>query len=112
MTLGIDYGRWESFAYDVRDKTRPRFFATEDHNKGTVRRFTPDIPDWENPWDMLHSTGVVDYLIVHPNDEKTGGTFEWINDKTRAQNNAKSYYTNGLQDTLLPKRDFFLAPYV
>lgn len=92
MTLGIDYGRWESFAYDVRDKTRPRFFATEDHNKGTVRRFTPDIPDWENPWDMLHSTGVVDYLIVHPNDEKTGGTFEWINDKTRAQNNAKSYY--------------------
>ena len=37
MTLGIDYGRWESFAYDVRDKTRPRFFATEDHNKGTIR---------------------------------------------------------------------------
>jgi len=31
MTLGSAGGRWESFAYDVRDKDVPRFFATEDH---------------------------------------------------------------------------------
>jgi secreted PhoX family phosphatase len=31
MTLGSDGGRWESFAYDVRNKNVPRFFATEDH---------------------------------------------------------------------------------
>ena len=31
MTLGSAGGRWESFAYDVRNKDVPRFFATEDH---------------------------------------------------------------------------------
>ena len=83
---------WESFAYDVRDLQDPRFFATEDHNKGTVRRFRPDPSsvNWASPWDMLHADGVIDYLIVHPNN----GTFEWINEIERAKNNARSYYPN------------------
>ncbi len=29
MTIGSPGGRWESFAYDIRDKSKPRFFATE-----------------------------------------------------------------------------------
>lgn len=61
MTLGSSGGRWESFAYDIRDKENPRFFATEDHNKGTVRRFTPDIVNWDDPWNLLHGEGVIDY---------------------------------------------------
>ena len=96
MTLGSVGGRWESFAYDVRDRDRPKFFATEDHNKGTVRRFVPNEKvDWTesaDPWQILHDDGVVDYLLVTPNAERTGGTFEWTDDFEAAKNNARSYY--------------------
>lgn len=94
MTLGNVGGRWESFAYDVREKDRPRFFATEDHNKGTVRRFTPNEKvDWtksEDPWQILHSEGVVDYLIITPNVNGTGGSYAWTDDFEAAKNNARS----------------------
>lgn len=79
-------------AYDVRDMDDPKFFATEDHNKGTVRRFRPNTFDWDEPWDMLHEDGIVDYLLVHPNDDRTGGTFEWTNNREAARNNARSFY--------------------
>ena len=92
MTMGSEKGRWESFAYDIRDENNPKFFATEDHNKGTVRRFSPEVLDWENPWTMLGSPGVVDYLFVRPNKERTGGTFEWTNDRAGARANAKQFY--------------------
>jgi hypothetical protein len=92
MTLGSEGGRWESFAYDIRDVDRPHFYATEDHHKGTVRRFTPDNPDWRYPWDMLHSDGIVDYLMIFPNAANTGGTFIWSNDKDAAKDNARSFY--------------------
>ena len=93
MTLGSDGGRWESFAYDVRNKEEPHFFATEDHNKGTVRRFTPKEPDWDNdPWMMLHGEGTVDYLMISPNVTNNGGTFIWTDDEEAAKNNARSFY--------------------
>lgn len=81
-TIGSQLGRWESFAYDNRDTSDPRFFATEDHNKGTVRRFRPDPSkiDWDSPWNMLHANGTIDYMIVQPNKELSGGTFEWTDD--------------------------------
>jgi hypothetical protein len=91
MTLGSDGGRWEAFAFDIRDRSKPRFFVTEDHNKGTVRRFTPNNPDWDKPWDMLHGDGVVLFLMVHPTSS-TEGTFEWTTDKEAAKNNARTYY--------------------
>ena len=91
-TIGMEKGRWESFTYDIRDRDVPRFFASEDHNKGTVRRFTPDTASWETPWEMLHGEGIVDYLIVYPNENRTGGTFNWTNDREAARNNARSYY--------------------
>jgi hypothetical protein len=92
MTLGSSGGRWESFAYDVRNRERPHFFATEDHSKGTVRRFTPDNPNWDDPWNILHGEGVVDFLMIFPNATNNGGTFVWTNDKEAAKNNARSYY--------------------
>lgn len=94
MTLGSDGGRWEAFSYDVRNLDVPRFFATEDHNKGTVRRFTPDTTLWGtgNEWDMLHGEGVTDYLVVSPFANLTGGTFDWVDDLEAARNNARSHY--------------------
>lgn len=91
MTLGSDGGRWEAFAYDVRDRNYPRFFATEDHSKGTLRRFTPNDPDWDKPWEMLHGDGDVDFLMIHPTSN-SGGTFKWTTDKESAKENARSYY--------------------
>ena len=93
-TIGSQLGRWEAFSYDNRNSSDPRFFATEDHKKGTVRRFRPDPSkiDWDNPWNMLHVSGIIDYLVVTPNSALTGGTFKWINDLEEAKNNARSYY--------------------
>ena len=92
-TLGNAGGRWESFSHDVRNRQRPYFFATEDHNKGTVRRFTPATIDWDNnPWNMLHGAGATDYLMIFPNSTNDGGTFQWTNDLNAAKNNARSYY--------------------
>ena len=93
-TIGSQLGRWESFAYDVRDPQDPKFFATEDHNKGTVRRFRPNqsLVDWDNPWEMLHVNGTIDYLVVYPNNNVTGGTFVWVTDLEQAKNNAREFY--------------------
>jgi hypothetical protein len=92
ITLGSDGGRWEAFAYDIRDRTTPRFFATEDHSKGTVRRFTPSSPNWDDPWDILHGNGTTDFLMIFPNATNDGGTYQWTNDKIAAKANAKMYY--------------------
>ena len=94
LTLGINGGRFESFAYDVRDPTEPHFFVTEDQVKGALQRFTPHEPDWDNdPWSMLHGNGTTEYLVLKKNN-KDGGTFRWTEDKDLARNNAKKYYPN------------------
>ena len=68
MTIGSAGGRWESFAYDIRDKAKPRFFTTEDHNKGCTRRFTPSVTHWSgDEWKMLHEEGEIDYLFINLN---------------------------------------------
>jgi hypothetical protein len=41
---------------------------------------------------MLHETGVTDFLIVQPNINMTGGTFQWTDDIEAARNNARAYY--------------------
>ena len=102
LTLGIDGGRWESFAYDVRNRTAPHFFVTEDVKKGTVRRYTPEIEeiDWTDDAtarNMLHGNGTTDYLLLIPPDNMTHtgidrGTFLWTDDIKAAKNNARSYY--------------------
>ena len=92
MTLGSDGGRWESFAYDVRDLSKPHFCVTEDHHKGALARFTPDSPDWNNPWGMLHSEGKIHYLQLNFDSTSNGGTFEWIIEKETARQNARDHY--------------------
>ncbi|KAL3905022.1 MAG: hypothetical protein SGILL_009843, partial [Bacillariaceae sp.] len=92
MSMASEGGIWESFAYDDRRVDLPRFFVTEDHHKGCLRRFTPDIANWTDPWQMLHSPGTTEYLILNPNATNNGGTFEWTDDFERAKENALVYY--------------------
>src|SRR6056300_397437 len=73
-------GYFESFAYDIRDFTKPRFFVTEDDMQGALRRFTPSNPNWDDPWTILHGDGLVEYLVLNPSGGDqwdTEGTFYW-----------------------------------
>lgn len=94
ITLGSDGGFFESFAYDVRDKQNPAFFVTEDAQDGALQRFRPDSPDWNDPWNILLGEGTTDFLVLDPNDDWTGGTFEWTNDRQRARESAARDYPN------------------
>ena len=84
-------GAFESFAVDARDKMKPHFFVTEDHMKGSVRRFTPSSKniDWSEPWDMLHGDGTMEYLLLLP---EKGMRYQWTTNKAKADMNAKKYY--------------------
>jgi hypothetical protein len=108
ITLGESYpGMFESFAYDIRDKSQPRFFMTRDHDKvGDVRRWTPDSVDWDDPWNILLGNGTLDFLVVEP-DPRTSekGTFLWTTDWSVASENHKNNFpsTEGIDvvgDTL------------
>ena len=94
LTLGKDGGRFESFAYDVRDRKAPYYFVTEDSQKGALQRFSPASVDFSNnPWEMLHGNGTTDFLILKPNSKKNGKkTFRWSSNRSAAKNNAKKYY--------------------
>jgi len=91
-TIGKGFGAFESFAFDIRNKTTPRFFVSEDSIDGAVRRFTPNVADWENdPWTMLHGDGVLKFLLMNPKSEE-GGTFSWTRNESLARASAKLYY--------------------
>jgi hypothetical protein len=111
LTMGGEGGRWESFAFDVRDKSRPLFFATEDLNKGTIRRFTPTNPNWDDPWTMLHGDGTMHYLMLQPDPTTNsgGGTFKWTTDLQAAKNNARSYYPQTEGIDVYENEMFFVA---
>ena len=100
--LGEDGGAFESFAYDARDRSNPHFFYTEDHRRGPIRRFTPTNPDWDNPTEMLHRKGTIEYLVLE-NWDWTGrnGTFYWIDDRDLGEQNAllNFPYTEGIDCT-------------
>lgn len=102
-------GRYEAFAYDDRNPAIPRFFVTEDQNNGPTRRWTPfpESIDWENePWDMLHGNGTLEYLVMTPDTTNNNtGTYEWIDNVHLARENASVTYpaTEGIdrKDNLL-----------
>ncbi len=102
--LGLDGGRFESFAYDARNRSQPTFYVTSDHkSRGSLRRFTPNedvVSAAEKSGDyskMLHSLGKTEFLILKPRFGRVGdtsGTFEWTTFKTDADKNAKAFYRN------------------
>jgi len=100
--LGEGGGAYESFAYDVRDRSNPRFFYTEDHRLGPVRRFTPSNPNWDDPSNMLHGEGDIEYLVL----EETmwgsmSGTFTWTKNREIGEATAAYHfpYTEGIDCT-------------
>jgi len=90
ITLGNDGGNFESFAYDVRNENEPNFFVTEDVENGPTRRFTPNSPNWTDPWSILLDEGVTEYLLLYPQQ----GRYEWTENKRLAQQNARNNYPN------------------
>lgn len=104
---GPDGGLYESFAYDVRDTSRPRFFVTEDKPNGELRRFTPAYPDWDRARDdMLHGEGTMEYLILEPSERDGGGddddddalgstgTYRWTSDEEEGERSARDHFRN------------------
>ncbi|KAL3936499.1 MAG: hypothetical protein SGBAC_008201, partial [Bacillariaceae sp.] len=47
LVSAIDDGWYEAFAHDIRNLNQPRFFVTEDHPKGALRRFSPLKANWD-----------------------------------------------------------------
>lgn len=98
--LGQSFGgNYESFSYDDRDPTKPRFFYTEDKSNGALRRFTPH-PDaveafsGDEAFNLLHSTGgTFEYLVF---DMVAGdrGTFRWSTDLSEGRQSAVDNYIN------------------
>ena len=92
-TIGRGDGNFGSFAYDTKDETVPRFYASEGRHRGVIRRFTPKIVDWEEPWNMLHGRGTIDYLFMNPtSSDGSAGTFQWTKELYEARINAGNIY--------------------
>jgi hypothetical protein len=109
MTLGSDGGTWESFAYDIRNPQQPHFYATEDHAKGGLARFTPSNPDLDQQWDILHGPGATEYLVLHPTLDGGSGTFSWTSNRDDAKDNASLYYRNSEGIDVYENQLFFVC---
>lgn len=87
-------GNFESFAYDDRSKQNPCFFVTEDHPRGALRRFCPNVPDGVLKWEILHQTDYTrTYLKLTPQGGNFG-KFEWTSSKVEGENTAQAYFPN------------------
>lgn len=64
-------GNFEAMAYDMRNPNCPKFYVTEDHARGALRRFSPPCGGPLN-WNLLHGAGTIDYLEFLP-----GRKFRW-----------------------------------
>jgi len=99
--IGGTGGKYESFAYDARDKMNPAFYVTHDSSSGGLIRFTPDpsvVSEAEATGDyskMLTTIGTLHWLVLSPSDGtrySTSGTFEWDTSRARADDNASRFY--------------------
>ncbi|KAL3935864.1 MAG: hypothetical protein SGBAC_008705 [Bacillariaceae sp.] len=88
----MDRGYFEAFASDIRDRNHPRFFVTEDKERGPLRRFSPSVKPWNDPWQLLHVPGPIHYLILEPRGNGKSGKFRWTTNKNQAKTNAQMYY--------------------
>lgn len=92
ISISHQKGCFESFTYDVRDEKNPHFFVSGDDKDGALQRFTPNKPDWKDPWKMLHKDGTTDYLMLVPYAANNGGVFLWTDDREEALTNAQLHY--------------------
>ncbi|EEC49612.1 predicted protein [Phaeodactylum tricornutum CCAP 1055/1] len=94
ITLGMDGGLFETFAYDVRDRNEPHFFVTEDHFEGALRRFTPDSANWSDPWNILYGPGETEFLTLTPDSSGTAGQYGWTKNHETGKANAALHFQN------------------
>jgi hypothetical protein len=109
IVLGSEGGRWESFAYNIRDGDRLPFFVIEDDLFGTLARFTSVAPDWVDPWSIPHGHGHIEYLILSPNDLGENGTSYWSESKRRARKNTNKHYPNAEGIDVIDNQLFFVC---
>jgi hypothetical protein len=106
--LGGLGGSFESFSYDVRNRDVPRFFVTEDAATGTLRRFTPSVSNWDDPWTMLHGNGTLEYLVLEPTGNGKG-TYTWVANIGTGRSNAALYYPNSEGIDVFGSQLFFVC---
>lgn len=99
--IGNIGGKYESFAYDNRDKMNPTFYVTNDDTNGGMVRFKPNpyIVRWTERsglYDrMLTEMGDLDWLVLQPSlRNRNIGTFRWTKHREEADRNAQQYYQN------------------
>ena len=86
-------GRFESFTYDVRDEEEPRFYYTEDHPEGALRRFAPRNFTWDEPHSILHGEGSIQYLVLTSTSANNAtGTYRWTSDKVEGMATAAEFF--------------------
>lgn len=69
----------------------PHFFVTEDAERGALRRFTPSVANWTDPWNLLHGPGSLEYLVLELG-EGGRGTYRWTTDREEGKKSAKKIY--------------------
>ena len=106
--MGSAGGDYESFAYDVRDPSDPKFFVTVDREDGPLVRFTPE----PSALQYAQSSGDYQFLLHTPGDgvkheyvkiehlehvagSKWRGTFSWTPDIEEGASSAAVYFQNG-----------------
>ncbi|CAJ1968987.1 unnamed protein product, partial [Cylindrotheca closterium] len=91
----LDTGFFEAFAHDTRNKDKPAFYVTEDKERGPLRKVVPDNPDWQDPWQILHGAGTLEYLVLQPDPQdpnNMSGTYYWTTEREVAKVNSQQYY--------------------
>ncbi|KAL7546102.1 hypothetical protein ACHAWF_009434, partial [Thalassiosira exigua] len=83
--LGGNGGRYESMACDDRDRANLKFFTTEDHERGALRRYETT----EFGWGALHGGGTETFLNIID-----GNTYEWTTDEELARDSAERDFPN------------------
>lgn len=59
-----------------------------------MRRIIPNNPSWEDPWELLHGSATLEYLVLEPNEEDNGnsGSYYWTTERETAKLNSQRYY--------------------
>uniref|UniRef100_A0A7S4I3Q9 SMP-30/Gluconolactonase/LRE-like region domain-containing protein n=1 Tax=Odontella aurita TaxID=265563 RepID=A0A7S4I3Q9_9STRA len=93
--LGGNGGNFESFAYDDREKSKPRFFVTHDKSNGELRRFTPNNAGVKPNNRLLHESGTMEYLVLTPDKkDKTIGKYSWTTSIATGKTSAFAHFKN------------------
>ncbi|KAL7526097.1 hypothetical protein ACHAWF_001629, partial [Thalassiosira exigua] len=76
---------YESMACDDRDRSNLKFFTTEDHERGALRRYETS----EYGWGALHGGGSTTFLHILDDN-----TYEWTTDEELGRDSAEEYFPN------------------